>query len=181
MKRLFAVVGLAAFIAACSDSNTTAPVSQLRPGVAAHAVGDPPPPPLSGTGDGSLELGGDLVPLAAASGGSIPQCGGGHGFDLSYAWDYLQPDPNNQQVVHLKLDGSPTNGEIVMHQNQNGKSNAQGTISDGSFSLNLQSGDVIELDPNFFEFTVTGILTNLATGFKCVATGTLEGNLQGSG
>ena len=176
MRRFLAVVGVVAFLAACSDSNLTSPPSQLRPGVASHDAGDPPPPPLSGSGDGSLELGSsDLAP--ATSTNIILVCTNSHTFDLSYAFSYLQPDPNNQQVVHLALDGSPTNGEIILHQNQNGKSNAQGNISDGLFSFNLQSGDVITLTAFSFDFQVTGILTNLATGEKCSASGELHGSL----
>lgn len=178
MRRFLAVVGVVAFLAACSDSNMTSPASQLRPGAASRDAGDPPPPPLSGTGDGSLELGfSDLAPQTATSTDIILVCSNSHTFDLSYAFSYLQPDPNNQQVVHLALDGVSTNGEIVLHQNQNGKSNAQGNISDGSFSFNLQSGDVNSLTEFGFDFQVTGILTNLATGEKCSASGNLEGSL----
>src|SRR5689334_9204095 len=131
MKRFLAIVGVAAFLAACSDSNMTNPVSHPSPGIASRD-GDPPPPPLSGSGDGSLELGfSDLAAQTATSTGSTTLCSLSHFFDLSYAFSYLEPDPNNQQVVHLALNGSPTNGEIILHKNQNGKSNAQGNISDG--------------------------------------------------
>ena len=171
MRRFLAIVGVAAFLAACSDANVTNPVSRTRPG-AASLDGDPPPPPLSGTGDGSLVLGfSDLAPQATTT------CSISHSFGLSYSFSYLAPDPNNQQVVHLALDGTPTTGEITLHKNQNGKSNAQGNISDGSFSFNLQSGDIISLTEFEFDFQVTGVLTNLATGEKCTVSGQLEGSL----
>src|SRR5690242_5140775 len=100
MKRFLAVVGVAAFLAACSDSNMTNPVSQLRPGAAARDIGDPPPPPVSGSGGGSLDFGSELVPQAAPTTNIILVCSSAPGFELHYSFSYLAPDPNNQQVVH---------------------------------------------------------------------------------
>jgi hypothetical protein len=173
MKGLFAVAGLAVFLVACSD--TTIPDSLRQPHVAAKD-GIPPPPPLPGSGDGFLDLGaGDAVPAALPNTPPDP-CTGIH-VPLSYSFDYLQNDPGSNQVSHMLLDGtSGLTGNIDIHQNENGKSNAHGQISGNGFSLNIQSGSENEFDQFFFDFSITAIVTT-AAGQKCTLTGDIRGSL----
>jgi hypothetical protein len=184
MKRFFAVVGIVAFLAACSDSNMTTPTTHLRPGAAARDAGDPPPPPLSGSGSGDLSLGGD----ASIQGSSLPSCSGPT-FFLSYTFSYLGNNPSNNQVVNANLNGTQVTGGFDLHQNENGKSNAHGHITNGSFAFDIQGGDgtINAFVDNLgnvsgsFHFTVNGILTDLTTGAKCqVSDGHLDGSLAPS-
>lgn len=186
MKRFLAVVGVAAFLAACSDSNMTNPVSQLRPGIASRDAGDPPPPPVSGSGQGGLDLFGSDLSTQAVSTTSQTSCASGHSFNLVYDLSYVGNNPNNNQVVHATLTGDVT-GTFDVHQNENGKSNAHGHIADTQFSFDIQSGSqnlgggisAVIIDGTAFvsfDFSVTGILTNLATGEKCQASGDLFGS-----
>lgn len=179
MKRFCAVVGLVAFLAACSDSTTT-PVTH-SPSGAAVRDGDPPPPPLPGSGDGSLTVGfTDASTFAATTTttGSLPACGVGHSFVLNYTDTYLAPDPNNNQVVHLQLDGSPTSGDVTLHQFQIDKSKAIGQVADAAFAFSITDGTLQNLTQSTFSFSVQGTLTDLSTGFKCQASGELSGSLQ---
>src|SRR5262249_30958965 len=103
MTRFFAVVGLVALVAACSDSNM-APVSRAQPRAAARDVGDPPPPPLSPPGaiDADLDVFGSdaLAPLAAST-NSVPQCSAGQDFFLSLTFSYLLNKPGTNEVAHM--------------------------------------------------------------------------------
>ena len=180
MKRLFAVVGLAAFVAACSDSNVTAPVSRAQPHGASLTRGDPPPPPLSGDGSGFADAGNDefggLVPNAAPS----DQCTLFASFDLEYVFKFLQNNNDNNTVGHLDLSG-PTTGSIDVHAHANGKSDISGHISNGSFDLNIKQGDgTVGFDG--FNFSFNGTLTDLSTGETCKnTTGSANGSLVSSG
>jgi hypothetical protein len=69
-------------------------------------------------------------------------------------------------------------GNIDIHQNENGKSNAHGQISGNGFSLNIQSGSENEFDQFFFDFSITAIVTT-AAGQKCTLTGDIRGSLLG--
>jgi hypothetical protein len=172
MKRFLAVVGVAAFLAACSDSNMTSPASQLRPGVASRDVGDPPPPPLSGSsGVGDLSVGFSDFAAAAPTTGT---CTTSHDFSFSFSWSYLQANGSTNQVVHLDLNGTPS-GSIDLHDIQNGKVITHGTISDALFSFTIQDTDFLDLSQEGFDAAVTGTLTDLTTGAKCQASANLSG------
>jgi hypothetical protein len=180
MKRLFAVVGLTAFIAACSDSNMTAPVSRAQPHGASRVASDPPPPPLSGAGSGFADAGNDEFGNFVANAAQSNQCNLFAEFDLEYVFKFLQNNNGNNTVGHLDLSG-PTTGKIDVHAHANGKSDISGHISNGSFDLDIKSGDGT-VGFNGFSFSFTGTLTDLSTGEKCTnTTGSAEGSLVSSG
>jgi len=184
MKRFFAVVGLVAFFAACSDSNTTAPTSQLRPGVALHSPGDPPPPPLGGlTGDGDLLTDGSALAPLAVSTNSVVLCADPHTFSFSFSGSYFVNNTGSNERARIQL-GPPgdATGFIDVHELANGHSDASGQITNSAgFSFNIQSGDgtitpitdeggaIIAVA---FNFAVTGIITD-PSGAKCQASGHL--------
>ena len=173
MKRFLAVVGVAAFVAACSDSNVTSPTSHLRPGAASQDASDPPPPPLSGAdGSGDLQVG--FSDFAAAVAPTTNTCTTSPDFPFSFSWTYLQANGSTNQVVHLNLNGTPS-GSIDLHDIQNGKVITHGTISDALFSFTIQSTDFLNLTQDDFDAQVTGTLTDLTTGAKCQASAHLSG------
>jgi hypothetical protein len=170
MKRFLAVVGVVAFVAACSDSSSTGPL-RASSGVAAHSPGDPPPPPLSGAdGSGFLDVGFSSDVVASAQ----PAIPCNHDFSLNFTWSYLQANGSTNQVVHLNLTGS-SSGNIDLHDIQNGKVITHGTISDGSFSFTIQGTDNLDLSSEGFDAQVTGTLTQLPNGPTCQATAQLHG------
>jgi hypothetical protein len=175
MKRLLAVIGLAAFLAACADSNMVSPGSRAAPGSALHSPGDPPPPPLSGDdGSGLLSVGisSDVVPNAQPI---ILVCS--HPFSLQFSWSYLQSTSSSNQVVHLDLTGS-SSGNIDLHDIQNGKIITHGTVSDGDFSFKIQGTNFLTLTTVGFNAEVTGTLTAVSgptAGTACQATAELNG------
>jgi hypothetical protein len=185
MKRLFAVVGLAAFIAACSDSNPTAPVSRAQPHGASRVASDPPPPPLNGlTGDGDLFTeGSDLSPLAVST-NSVAQCTSSQDFSFSFSGSYFANNPGTNERARIQL-GPPgdATGFIDVHELANGHSDASGHITNSAgFSFDIQSGDgtitpIFGGEPSHiigvaFNFSVTGIITD-PSGGKCRASGSL--------
>lgn len=172
MKRFLAVVGVAAFLAACSDSNMTSPVSQLRPGAASRDVGDPPPPPLSGSsGSGDLSVG---ISDFAAAATTTNTCTTSHNFAFSFSWTYLQANGSTNQVVHITLNGTPS-GSLDLHDIQNGKVVTHGTISDALFSFTIETTEFLDLTSTEFDAQVTGTLTDLTTGAKCESSANLNG------
>jgi hypothetical protein len=172
MKRFFAVVGLVAFFAACSDSNMTSPAGRSASGSALHSPGNPPPPPLGGSeGDGELIVGESSLDVVA---NAQPTVVCSHPFSFGFSWTYLQANGSTNQVVHLNLT-SGSSGNISLHDIQNGKVITHGTISDASFSFTIQGTDDLDLTSEGFSAQVTGTLTNLATGEKCQATAQLNG------
>lgn len=176
MKKLFAVVGLAAFIAACSDSNVTTLSSRAQHG-ALFVAGDPPSPPVGGSGSGFMNVGdaGGLVAGTASAG----QCNLRTVFHLSYDFSYLQSSNGNNTVAHLTLTGSTT-GAIDVHRNQTGGSDIHGHVSNGSFDFNIQGGDGT-LSLSGFDFSLNGIITSLSTGQRCSTTGSVHGTLVEEG
>ena len=189
MIRFLAVVGLVAFVAACSDANVTSPVTHTQP-QAASRDGDPPPPPINppGTITGDLDVfGSGLVPAAATpttTSNSVPTCSSGHNFFLVFTFSYFMNKTGTNEVAHMDMTGGLTGGTDV-HQNTNGSSNANGTItsSDG-FTFNIQGGDGT-IQPTFdelghvngmtFDFSVTGLLTD-PSGHTCQASAELTTN-----
>lgn len=176
MKKFFAVVGLAAFIAACSDSNMTGPVSRAQNG-ASFVAGDPPSPPLGGSGLGFMNVGEEGGFVAPTD--SPGQCSLGTVFHLSYDFSYVQSYSGNNTVAHLTLTGSTT-GTIDLHRNQNGGADIHGHISNGSFDFNIQGGDGT-VGFGGFDFSLNGILTSLSTGRRCSTTGSVRGTLVEEG
>ncbi len=171
MKRFLAVVGLVAFVAACSDSNTTAPL-RASAGAASHSPGDPPPPPLSGAdGSGDLSVGFSSDVVASAQ----PAIPCNHDFSLNFTWSYLQANGSTNQVVHLNLTGN-SSGNIDLHDIQNGKIITHGTVSDVSNnSFTIQGTNFLDISSEGFSAEVTGTLTD-PSGAKCQATAELSGD-----
>jgi hypothetical protein len=184
MKRFLAVVGLVAFVAACSDSSSTAPL-RVSAGVASHSPGDPPPPPLSGlTGEGDLFTnGGDLSPLAAST-NSVALCSSSHDFSFSFSGSYFANNPGSNERARIQL-GPPgdVTGFIDVHELANGHSDASGHITNSEgLSFDIQSGDgtitpIFGGEPSHiigvaFNFSVSGIITD-PSGGKCQASGSL--------
>jgi len=179
MRRLVAVVGIAAFLAGCSDSSSTAPTSRLRPG-GRVADSDPPPPPLSGAGQGFLSAVSDdfaTASIAAASSSTLPVCEAG-GIPINYLFKYTENNINNE-MAHIDISGS-SQGQVTMHElTTAGRSDAKGRVTDGSVVIDITDGDGALTESGFF-YTITGTLTDLATGAKCqIAHGSLSGSLVG--
>jgi hypothetical protein len=176
MKRFLAVVGLVAFVAACSDSNVTSPASHLRPGVASRDVGDPPPPPLGGDfGEGDLTVGPISTDVVA---NALPTSVCSYAFPhFVFSWSYLQANGSTSspnQVVHLNLT-SGASGNIDLHDIQNGKIITHGTVSDASNnSFTIQGTNFLDISSEGFTAEVTGTLTD-PSGAKCQATAELSG------
>jgi len=178
MRRLVAAFAIAAFLAACSDSSSTAPTSPLRPG--GRLNGDPPPPPLSGAGFGFLGPAEDLS-LAAVSSLAAPVCPAMHTFNLTYTISYLLTNTLNNEMAHLDIvppsPASPNDalqGQVTMHDLGNGKSDAKGRVTDSGFAFDITAGDG-ELTSSDFHYTISGTLTDLTTGAKCQASTVLSG------
>src|SRR3954465_4038107 len=105
MQRLVAGLAVFVFLAACSDSSTTAP-RQLHPATALDAS-DPPPPPLSGAGQGFLSaFGGDAAINTSAA--TLTSCASGHPFLLNYTFKYLVNNTANNEMAHLDITGAST-------------------------------------------------------------------------
>jgi hypothetical protein len=184
MNRLIAVAGLAVFLVACSD--TTVPPSLRQAHVAVQDLGIPPPPPVPGSEEGAtLDVfgSGESLVAQAVSANSVPPCVDGHNFSpLNFTFTYLLNKTETNEVAHLDLDGANgLTGSIDIHQNVNGGSNANGSISQGGFSFSFQSGDgtigpVLDDGGNVilltFDFSLVGILTD-PTGAKCQASAEL--------
>lgn len=174
MKRFFAVVGVVAFVAACSDSNIVNPTSQARAGAAVRDDGDPPPPPLSGQGGiGSLDAG-PLTDFAAAA-QTTDACTMGHPFSFVFSWSYLQANGSTNELVHVDLT-SGSAGSLTLHDIQSGKVLAHGTVADATFSFTIQDTQLLTLTEEGFDASVTGTLTNLTSGFACQTSATLHGS-----
>lgn len=178
MRRLVAAVATAAFLAACSDSSTTAPRSGLQPG-GRLAESDPPPPPLSGAGTGFLSAAsGDFASAnVAVASSTLPVCASG-GMAISYLFKYTQNNTNNE-MAHLDISGS-SQGQVTMHElTTAGRSDAKGRVTDGSIVIDITDGEGALTQSGFF-YTITGTLTDLQTGAKCqIVAGSLSGNLVG--
>jgi len=186
MQRLVAGLAVFAFLAACSDSSTTAP-RQLHPATALDAS-DPPPPPLSGAGSGFAFAGSDDAAINASSvtgAPPLPSTLCDHGFPLTYTFKYLVNNTGSNEMAHLDLTGATT-GQVTMHDLGNGKTDAKGRIQDGIWAFDITDG-VGTIDAvvaagvvgGTFSYSVTGMLTNLVTGGKCTTTGFLSGGFAG--
>ena len=182
MQRLVAGLAIVAFLAACSDSSTTAP-RQLHPGTALSA-GDPPPPPLSGGGRGFVDAGSDFASTASATNTApASSCTLSHNFGLiNYTFTYFINKNATNEMAHLDLTGTP-GGQITIHDLGNGKSNATGKVQDEDYVFEITDGEgsidavVAEgtVDGTFSYPTVSGMLTELSSGQKCSVTGSLTG------
>jgi hypothetical protein len=164
-------------VAACADSST-AP-RRLHPGAGAIQASDPPPPPVSGSGDGFLSTSfGDAAINAASttSSSSLPVCPD-HGFALAFTYQYLLTNTLNNEMAHLDVSGA-TQGQIVIRDLGNGKSDTHGRVQDAEFIFDIQDGEGEINFPEFSYANISGVLTNIATGAKCqVVGGTLNGTL----
>jgi hypothetical protein len=186
-----AIVSVAVFAAACADGTTAIPSSSLRPTGHISAAGNPPPPPLTGRGDGELlpddfsDEFSSAASVGATTNGSgksaLPSCTLPGTVDLDYAFDYLINKQDNNAFVHLDPDNQK---QITIHQHGD-KLDAHGTIVGTGFTFAI--GDVTDgsiigegggVVGSFF-LRVTGIVT-LANGNKCQAAAILEGDFGGS-
>jgi len=171
------------FAAACSDSATGVPTSALTPGEASFA-GNPPPPPLTGRGDGELSFDSFDILSAASTTTAAPTdvCGPLPPTFFTYALDYLINKTATNQWAHLNLDGQ--NRQITIHQTDN-KVDASGEIVGVGYVFRITGGagtgsltsTPIEgsLRNVSFSVTVTGIAT-LVNGTQCRGSATLSGD-----
>ena len=184
-----AIVSVVVFAAACADGTTAIPSSSLRPTGQISAAGNPPPPPLTGRGDGELEpdFGDDFSSAASVDAtrngksGPVP-CDLPAFVNLSYSFDYMINKPDKNAFVHLDPDNQK---QITIHQNGN-KVDAHGTIVGAGFTFaisDVTAGSIIGdgeggrvLDSFFLR--ITGIVTH-ADGSKCQAAAILDGNFGG--
>lgn len=187
-----AIVSVVVFAAACADGTTAIPSSSLRPAGQISAAGNPPPPPLTGRGDGELAPDFDEEFSSAASVDATRDGGGKSALvpcdlpafvSLSYSFDYMINKPDKNAFVHLDPDNQK---QITIHQNGD-KLDAHGTIigagftfaitdvTDGSIIGDGEGGRVLD---SFF-LRITGIVTH-ADGSKCQAAAILDGGLGGS-
>ncbi|MEP6690212.1 MAG: hypothetical protein ABJD07_03590 [Gemmatimonadaceae bacterium] len=181
MRHVLAVVALAVVATACSDPVTAppSPTSGLR---AAFLIGDPPPPPLTGTGDGTFSTlsGAALSVATAVVGSSDPhQLCSVSDFNFQFAWRYFINKPENNAWIHV--DELQYNGHSDFHSTEK-KNDASGQIVGPDFTFSL--GDVVSgsvfnetRTPGSFYFVVTGKLT-LADGQTCDVTGNVTLNLN---
>jgi hypothetical protein len=164
------------FAAACSDSATGVPSSSLRPGDASLA-GNPPPPPLTGRGDGELDpFSSDISTFAATTEtAALNACGSLAATPLSYEFDYLLNKEETNEWAHLKLDDQ--NHQVTIHQTSS-KIDANGEIVGPDYVFRLTGGATGELDAFGFSLVVDGIVT-LSDGTRCHAQASLSGDLVG--
>ncbi|HEV8216537.1 MAG TPA: hypothetical protein VGP95_11900, partial [Gemmatimonadaceae bacterium] len=66
--------------------------------------------------------------------------------------------------------------QVTMHDLLNGRTDAKGRVTDADFAFDITDGDG-ELSATEFAYSVSGTLTNLHTGAKCQAAGSLTGSL----
>jgi len=171
------------FAAACSDSATGVPASSLAPGSASFA-GNPPPPPLTGRGDGDLNFDSFEISSAASTIAAAPTdlCGPLPPKHFEYDLDYLINKTLTNQWAHLILVGQ--NRQITVHQTDN-KVDATGEIVGDGYVFRITGGagvGSLMSDPGegslrnvTFSVHVTGIAT-LVDGTQCRAGATLSGD-----
>jgi len=115
--------------------------------------------------------------IAAASSSTLPVCEAG-GILINYLFKYTENNINNE-MAHIDISGS-SQGQVTMHElTTAGRSDAKGRVTDGSVVIDITDGDGALTESGFF-YTITGTLTDLATGAKCqIAHGSLSGSLVG--
>jgi hypothetical protein len=180
MNRFIAFAAFAALIAGCSDATVapTAPTSLLGTGPL-HEEGLPPPPPVTGRGDGSFSAGDDSFAALVVSGCFVSTT---TQYDFVYTTDQSMDPIGIHQVAHIKFDGTFLPGEELSHQivirqppHQPAEVDANGTIRGPGFSFRITGSNGGFLTPAGFEVSVTGILKT-ADG-SCEASGQFNGTL----
>jgi hypothetical protein len=180
MSRLIAFAALAALIAGCSDA-PVAPRS-LHPTGPSFDEGTPPPPPVSGRGDGTFDAseGGSEEALAVilqnCSVSAVTQ------YDFVYTTDQSMDPVGIHQVAHIKFDEDLLSGEDLSHQivirqkpHEPAVVDANGMIVGPDFSFRITSSTGGFLTPSAFQIFVTGVLKT-ADG-SCEASGQFDGTL----
>lgn len=169
MRRHLALAALALTALACSEQATAPSARDLTP--RRLVAGDPPPPPLTGTGDGSFS-----ATDAAVTGSAAPQLAICSASLSSFIidWKYFINRPEKSAWIHV--DQPQFNGHSDFHSTDK-KNDASGQIvgPDFTFKINdVVAGSVFNeaRRPGSFDFQVTGLLT-LANGTKCNATGNI--------
>src|SRR5436305_6522500 len=156
MNRYIAFVALSALIAGCSDA-PLAPKS-LHP-TAASFLGTPPPPAVTGRGDGSF-FASNNVGLAPAVTEAPCEAEAITHYQFVYTTD-TATEPGLNQVAHIKFDEDLSH-QITIHQkpNEAPEVDAEGIIAGPGFSFRITSTSSDEgfLSPAGFEVFVTGIL-----------------------
>jgi hypothetical protein len=164
MSRFIAFAAFAALIAGCSDA-TVAPKSVHA--TAASFDGTPPPPPVTGDGDGLFSPIPDVDALAATEVCSVPTVITHYQFVYTTDASTEEPDQMNQ-VAHIKFDEGTEalavedlSHQITIHQKLNEPPpvvDAEGIIAGPNFSFRITSSEGGTLGPEGFLIDVTGIL-----------------------
>jgi len=174
---LATLASIALFGIACAESTTGLPSPRMNPtGSAAHDEGLPPPPPLTGSGDGTLDVfGSDLVANASVSTSALPNCTSGGSVAFTYSFDYLLNKTDNSSFAHLDVDNQSQN--VTIHQTVS-NIDAHGLIKGSNFTFFITDAISGTLSLGGFNLLVEGTVT-FADGSKCHATASLSGSLVG--
>lgn len=166
MRCLPAAAALAVILVGCNEP-TTMPVQPYasRPEL---DLGTPPPPPISGDGDATLDLG--LSAQSTMLGAAATSCSAATNF--AFTDSYFMNDPANDQWVHINPLDAGRN--VSIHQSQN-KIDAVGSIVAPDFTFRITKTNGGRLIPGSFSVSVHGVLT-FSTGASCET----DGNLSGS-
>jgi hypothetical protein len=172
-----ALVAVAVFGVACSESTTGVPSSRIgATGSASADEGLPPPPPLTGGGSGELSPEGDAsVNVASTSSSALTTCSLPGSVSLTYAFDFLLNKTDNNSFAHLNLDGQAQN--VTIHQNGS-TIDAHGLIVGDGFTFLITDVTSGELSASGFSLDLIGTVT-FADGSKCQAAARLDGSLVG--
>jgi hypothetical protein len=180
MHRFTAFAAFAALIAGCSDA-PVAPTSLLGTGPL-YDEGVPPPPPVSGRGEGSFSASDDFDASLAAL--VVAGCfvSTATQYDFVYTTDQSMDPIGIHQVAHIKFDGTLLPGEELSHQivirqapHDIARVDANGMIVGPGFSFRITSTNNGNLTPAEFFVSVNGILKT-AEG-SCEASGQFSGPL----
>ena len=174
MSRFIAFAAVAALIAGCSDA-PVAPRSVHATG--ASFDGTPPPPPVTGFGEGTFfaGLGGEGL---AATQTFCPPVETITQYEFVYSTDAATEPFGMNQVAHIKFDADLSH-QITIHQKPNEAPvvDAEGMIVGPGFSFRIMSSAPTGgfLTPGGFQIFVTGVLKT--PGGSCETSAEFDGTL----